>query len=76
MLERRARVKELVESRQLALHTSLLVAAFIRAATQVKPIPAQCHQHGPHLPVPDDVHLRSLFRPRHSPVMRTLKFGS
>ncbi|KAJ1079411.1 hypothetical protein K5549_021963 [Capra hircus] len=36
VLERRARVKELVESRQHALHTSLLVAAFIRAATQAE----------------------------------------
>ncbi|XP_061286842.1 spectrin beta chain, non-erythrocytic 5 isoform X2 [Bos javanicus] len=36
VLERRARVKELVESRRHALHTSLLVAAFIRAATQAK----------------------------------------
>ncbi|XP_055291885.1 spectrin beta chain, non-erythrocytic 5 [Moschus berezovskii] len=36
VLERRARVKELVESRQHALHTSLLMAAFIRAATQAE----------------------------------------
>uniref|UniRef100_A0A8C6D7R2 Spectrin beta, non-erythrocytic 5 n=1 Tax=Moschus moschiferus TaxID=68415 RepID=A0A8C6D7R2_MOSMO len=36
VLERRARVKELMESRQHALHTSLLMAAFIRAATQAE----------------------------------------
>ncbi|XP_043327488.1 spectrin beta chain, non-erythrocytic 5 [Cervus canadensis] len=36
VLERRARVKELVESRQHALHTSLLMAAFVRATTQAE----------------------------------------
>ncbi|CAN0540377.1 unnamed protein product [Rangifer tarandus platyrhynchus] len=36
VLERRARVKELVESRQHALHTSLLMASFVRAATQAE----------------------------------------
>ena len=40
VLERQARVKELVESRQQALHTSLLLAAFIRAATQVRDHPS------------------------------------
>ncbi|OWK09720.1 hypothetical protein Celaphus_00006342, partial [Cervus elaphus hippelaphus] len=36
VLERRARVKELVESRQHALNTSLLMAAFVRATTQAE----------------------------------------
>lgn len=40
VLGRRARVKELVESRQHALHTSLLMAAFVRAATQVRDHPS------------------------------------
>ncbi|XP_007933521.1 spectrin beta chain, non-erythrocytic 5 [Orycteropus afer afer] len=36
VLERRARVKDLAESRRHALHTSLLTAAFIRAKTQAE----------------------------------------
>lgn len=35
VLERRARVKELAESRGHALHASLLMASFTRAVTQV-----------------------------------------
>ncbi|XP_019500408.1 PREDICTED: spectrin beta chain, non-erythrocytic 5 [Hipposideros armiger] len=36
VLKHRARVKELAETRRQALHTSLLMAGFTRAATQVK----------------------------------------
>lgn len=36
LLERRAQVKELAESRAQALHTSLMIANFTREATQVR----------------------------------------
>ncbi|KAM6181713.1 LOW QUALITY PROTEIN: spectrin beta chain, non-erythrocytic 5 [Erethizon dorsatum] len=36
VLEHQARVKELAESRECALHTSLLIASFARAATQAE----------------------------------------
>lgn len=52
VLERRARVKELAESRGRALHTSLLMTGFTRAVTQVRgPPPAQRLPQGPHFMV-------------------------
>lgn len=36
VLEHRAQVKELTESRGQALHTSLMIGNFARAATQVR----------------------------------------
>lgn len=43
VLEHRAQVKELAESRGQALHTSLMIANFTRAATQVRgPCPDYC----------------------------------
>lgn len=43
VLEHRAQVKALAESRGQALHTSLMIASFTRAATQVRgPSPDYC----------------------------------
>lgn len=49
VLEHRARVKDLAESRGRALHTSLLLTGFTTAVTQVRgPPPTQCLLLGPH----------------------------
>lgn len=47
VLEHRAQVKELAESRGQALRTSLMIGNFTRAATQVRgPVPAYGLLHG------------------------------
>lgn len=46
VLEHRAQVKELAESRGQALHTSLMISNFTRATTQVRgPCPAHYLLH-------------------------------
>lgn len=64
VLEHRARVKELAETRAQALHTSLLMAGFARAATQVRGHPlTQCLLLGHILHLTKDIHLPGLFQP-------------
>lgn len=64
VLEHRARVKELAETRAQALHTSLLMAGFARAATQVRGHPlTQCLLLGHILHLTNDIHLPGLFQP-------------
>lgn len=64
VLEHRARVKELAEARGQALHASLLMAGFTRAATQVREHPlAQCLLLGHILHLTNDIHLPGLCQP-------------
>lgn len=52
VLEQRARVRDLAESRGQALHTCLLMTGFTRAVTQVRePPPNLCLPLGPHFTV-------------------------
>lgn len=62
VLERRARVKELAEDWGCALHTSLLITAFTRAAIQVSPPPPQpsAFHLGHMVQVTDNVYLHGL----------------
>lgn len=77
MLEHRARVKDLAETRTQALHTSLLMAGFTRAATQVRGPPysqptgiwATCYSSQMTFTFPGS------FSPHHNLTMRTLRSG-
>ena len=61
VLGRRARVKELAESRGHTLHASLLMTAFIRAAIQVRgPLQPSTFHLGHICQFTDDVHLHGL----------------
>lgn len=64
VLEHRARVKELAESRRQALHASLQMAGFTRVATQVRGQPhPSAFRLGHILQFTDDIHLPGLIRP-------------